>query len=106
MKATCTKFTKLRRNSLMGFANVAIVDWGMTLRDVAIHSRDGSRWAAPAARPQIGKDGTVIKDATTGKVAYVPIVEFTSRSARDAFSAAVIAAVLAHDPTALDEAAA
>jgi hypothetical protein len=104
MKATCTKFTKLRRNTLMGFADVAIIDWGMTLRDVAIHTKNGSTWAAPAARPQISKDGTVIKDATTGKVAYVPIVEFSSRAVRDAFSAAVIAAVQAHDATALDEA--
>jgi hypothetical protein len=104
MKVTCRKFTKLRRNTLLGFADVAIVDWGVTLRDVAIHSRNGSRWAAPPARPQL-KDGAVVKD-DAGKVQYTPIVEFASREARDAFSAAVIAAVQAHDAAALDEGAA
>jgi hypothetical protein len=103
MKATCKKFVRLRRNTLMGFADVAIVDWNLTLRDVAIHTKNGSRWAAPPARPQL-KDGIAVKD-DAGKIQYVPVIEFVSRDARDVFSAAVVAAVLAHDADAFDEAA-
>jgi hypothetical protein len=39
----------------------------------------------------------------TGKVAYTPILEFTSRAVRDAFSHAVIDAVLEGVPHAFDE---
>jgi hypothetical protein len=104
MKVICKKFVKLRRNTLVGFADISIVDWNLTLRDVSVHSKNGSRWASPPARPQI-RDNALVHD-DRGKVAYVPIVEFTSRDARDQFSAAVIAAVQAFDAAALDEAAA
>jgi hypothetical protein len=60
---------------------------------------------APPAKPQITRDGTLVKDAVTGKIAYTQIIELTSRDARDRFSAAVVAAAMARDPTAFDEAA-
>jgi hypothetical protein len=73
------------------------------IKDIAIHEKNGSRWAAPPARPQISKDGAVIRDDTTGKIAYAPIIEFGSRNSRDEFSKAVIAAVLARVPGAFAE---
>jgi hypothetical protein len=92
-KITCRDFRQLRRNTLLGFAEIAIEELGLVIKDVALHSKNGSRWAAPPAKPQI-KDGTVVID-DRGKPAYTPIIDFTSREARDRFSAAVIAAVLA-----------
>ena len=41
----------------------------------------------------IGADGTVLKDAATGKVRYVPVVTFTTKAIRNKWSDAVIAAL-------------
>jgi len=58
------------------------------------------RWAALPAKPML-KDGVLLKDAE-GKPLYLPLMEFTSKEARDAFSAAVVQAVLALCPDAFD----
>ena len=52
------------------------------------------------AKPQI-KDGVVVKD-NSGKAQYISIMEFSSREVRNAFSDAVIAAVLEHTPPAFE----
>jgi hypothetical protein len=93
MKIICRKFQPLARNTLRGFAEISIVDFGMSMRDVAIHTKNGAKWAQPPAKPQV-RDASVVKD-DAGKAQYVPIIEFTSRDARDHFSEAMIAAVLA-----------
>jgi hypothetical protein len=53
----------------------------MTMRDVAVHVKNGSALAQPPAKPQI-KDGVVVTD-NSGKAQYVNIIEFGSRDARD-----------------------
>ena len=95
MKIVCKKFSPLERNTLRGFAEINIVDIGMVIKDVALHTKNGSSWAQPPAKPQI-RDGVAVKD-DAGKVQYVPIIEFGSREARDKFSTTVVAAVLATD---------
>jgi hypothetical protein len=98
----CDDFRALRRNTLCGFAVVTIAELKLSIRDVAIHQKAESRWAQLPAKPQV-KDGALIKDTSTGKIAYTPIMEFTNKAVRDAFSAAVIAAVLEHAPDAFNE---
>ncbi len=101
----CNDFRALRRNTLQGFAVVTIDELKLTIRDVAIHQKGDARWAQLPAKPQV-KDGVLVKDAITGKVAYATVMEFTNRAVRDAFSAAVIAAVLERMPHVFDEVAA
>jgi hypothetical protein len=96
MKIVCREFLLLHRNTLQGFAEITIQDIGLTIKDVAIHDKNGSRWAQPPARAQV-RAGAVVTD-DNGKVQYFPIIEFTSREARDEFSKGVIAAVLARLP--------
>jgi len=69
--------------------------WMRSVRDDDIRRlrKNVSAWASPPSKPQI-KDGAVVKDEA-GKIAYVNIFEFSSREARDKFSAAVIEAVRA-----------
>jgi hypothetical protein len=98
----CNDFRVLRRNTLIGFAVVTIAELKLTIRDVAIHQKADSRWAQLPAKPQV-KDGALIKDATTGKIADAPVMEFTNKAVRDAFSHAVIAGVLEHAPDAFNE---
>jgi hypothetical protein len=87
----------LRRNSLLGFAKIELPS-GMIIADVTILTGARGPWASPPAKPLIDRDGAVMKDATTGKVRYAPIIEFTSKEIRDRWSAAVIEAMRAAHP--------
>jgi hypothetical protein len=100
---TVLDFKPLHRNTLVGFANIRIAEMHLEIRDVAIHVKGGSRWAQLPAKPMIDRDGAAIRDSTTGKIAYTNLFEFTDRATRDAFSHAVIAALLDACPNALVE---
>jgi hypothetical protein len=100
MKIQCSKFRPFNRNTLRGFCDIKLVDLDLAIKDVAIHEKNSSRWAALPAKPQL-KDGVIVKDAD-GKGQYVNILEFGSRDRRDEFSEAVIAAVLAIAPDAFE----
>jgi hypothetical protein len=92
---TISDFKSLERYSLRGFCTVSLPS-GMILHEVAIHLSNGAWWASPASRPQIGRDGTVLK-GDDNKLKYTPIVSLDSKATRDRFSASVIDALkLAH----------
>jgi len=99
---SCREFKPVVRNTLRGFADIRIAEMRLDIKDVAIYAKGESRWAALAANPMIDRTGVVIRDATTGKIQYANIFEFTDRATRDAFSRAVIAAVLELVPDALE----
>jgi DNA-binding cell septation regulator SpoVG len=90
----------LRRNSLLGFAKVELPS-GMVVTDVTILTGKRGPWASPPSKPMIDRDGVVMKDAN-GKIRYVPIIDFVSKDVRNKFSAAVIEAMRASHPEALD----
>ncbi len=96
---TCSDWRALQKNTLLGFARISIVELGLTIHDVAVHQKGDRMWAALPARPWI-KDGAVVTD-DAGKVQYSPLLEFGRREVRDAFSNAVIHAVLESFPDAL-----
>lgn len=98
----CVEFKPVVRNSLRGFAKVRIAEMRMTIHDVAIHAKDGGRWAQPPSKPMVGRDGVALKD-DHGKTKYSTVIEFESKAVRDAFSHAVVAAVLERYPGALEE---
>jgi hypothetical protein len=100
----CKNFRPFAKNTLVGFAEVYVKDLALVIKDVSLHRKNTARWAALPAKPLL-KDGLLMKDSE-GKGQYMPFAEFTSREARDAFSAAVITAVLAHSPNAFGEPAA
>jgi hypothetical protein len=98
---TCESFRPYRRNTLHGFCEILISELRLRIRDVALHQKGSARWAALPSKPQL-KDGVQIKDET-GKAQYTNIMEFTGREVRDAFSAAVVRAVLEREPSAFDD---
>jgi hypothetical protein len=102
---TCLSFKPLHRNTLRGFADIRIAELRLSIKDIAVHAKGDGRWAALPARPMIDKDGAVIRDRATGKIQYANIFEFTDRETRDAFSRAVVTAVLNLVPEAFDEVA-
>lgn len=86
----------LKKNSLRGFATVRIGK-ALKVSDVSVHCSNGKRWASLPSKPQINKEGVVLKD-DSGKVKYLPIVSWTDAESGDRFSEAVIAAVEAAHP--------
>jgi hypothetical protein len=101
LTVTCESFHPLVRNTLRGFAEISIAEMRLTIRDIAIHEKGEARWAQLPAKAQI-KDGTLVKDASR-KIQYFAIMDFDSRDVRDAFSRAVVQAVLERQPEAFDE---
>jgi hypothetical protein len=94
-------FTPLCRNTLRGFVVAIVPEMRMRIHDLSIHEQDGKRWVGLPAKPQIDRSGAVRKDAR-GKTLYVPILEFSDKVTRDAFSTRVVAAVLESFPNAFE----
>jgi hypothetical protein len=97
----CESFKPFRRNTLYGFAEILIAEIGLRIKDVTIFEKNGKRWASLPSKPML-KDNMLIKDED-GKGVYTNILEFPDRDVRDAFSQAVVAAVLEHAPDAFDD---
>jgi hypothetical protein len=98
---SCRAFHPLHRNTLRGFAEIHIEELRLTIRDVALHEKGTARWAQLPAKPQI-RDGELVRDEAD-KIQYVHLMDFDSRAVRDAFSAAVIRAVLEFAPAAFED---
>ena len=97
---TCESWKPLQRNTLRGFATVVIGELELRLTDVAVHAKGDRRWAQLPARPWVRNGVLVTGD--DGKIQYSPILEFARREVADAFSRAVIDAILRVDPHALE----
>jgi hypothetical protein len=101
LSVSCRAFHPLHRNTLRGFAEIRIDELCLSIRDVALHQKGDARWAQLPAKPQV-RDGALVRD-DSGKVQYIHMMDFDSRAVRDAFSAAVINAVLEFAPAAFDD---
>jgi hypothetical protein len=97
----CQEFRPLVRNTLRGFAEIHIAELKLTIRDIAMHRKGERCWAQLPAKPQV-KDGALVRD-DFGKIQYVHLMHFDSRVVSDAFSAAVVKAVLEYAPDAFEE---
>jgi hypothetical protein len=91
-KVICLDWRPCDRNTLKGFARVKIPSWGLIIDGVAVHAKEGRSWAQLPARPQIDKDGNIIRE-DDGKVRYAKIMEFDDKRRSWDFSDAVIEAV-------------
>jgi hypothetical protein len=104
LNITVTDFKPVTRNTtLVGFAIIRIAEMRLSIRDVAIHEKNGERWAQLPARPQIDREGVAIRK--DGKLQYATLLEWDDTATRGAFSAATIAALLEREPDAFRRAA-
>lgn len=92
-------FKPMARNTLRGFADVR-VGKSLLIKEVPVHVSNGKAWASLPSKPVL-KDGRVATDER-GKARYVPILEWADKDARDAFSEAVVEAVRAQAPDAVE----
>jgi hypothetical protein len=95
-------FKPLRSNTLFGFADIVIPEMRLRILDATVHESHGKRWVGLPAKLQITRDRSVRLDQR-GKVVYSPVLEFTDRATRDAFSARVIDALLEDFPGAFED---
>jgi hypothetical protein len=100
LTVSCHAFRPLHRNTLRGFAEIRIDELRLTVRDIAVHERGDSRWAQLPAKPQV-RDGELVHDSD-GKIQYFHLMNFDNRAVSDAFSAAVVRAVLEFAPAAFE----
>jgi len=80
LSIVCREFRPITQNTLVGFASIRVAELHLDIKDVALHQKGESRWAQLPAKPMIDKAGAVIRDASTGKIKYVNIFEFTDRA--------------------------
>jgi hypothetical protein len=97
-------FTPRTSNTLRGFCTITIPELHLKVYDITVHRKGAARWVGLPAKPQIGRDGSARRDEH-GKTLYTPILEFTDKPTRDAFSARVIAAVAEFAPAFEEEVA-
>jgi hypothetical protein len=92
------------RSSLRGFAKFRL---GRTLviNDCPAHCSHGRKWVALPAKPQLSRERELVRDAN-GKLQYSAVLEWTDRTASDAFSDAAVGAIEFLYPHAFDAEAA
>jgi hypothetical protein len=91
----------LRRNTLLGFCKAEFPS-GVIISDITVLTSPRGPWASPPSKPMLNRDGVTVKDDATGKVRYVPIVEFKSAEIRHRWSDVVIQAMRAAHPGAFE----
>jgi hypothetical protein len=101
LTVTCRGFHPLHRHTLRGFCEIRIDELRLVIRDIAIHERNGARWAQLPSRPQV-RDGELVHDEH-GKIQYFHLMNFDSREVADAFSRAVIRSLLEFAPSAFEK---
>jgi hypothetical protein len=86
--------------SLRGFADIKLPN-GLTVFGVGVFCANGRCWASLPSKPILGAEGVAKRDDATGKIKYVPTLEWPDRQTSDRFSAAVVDAVEAQHPGAV-----
>jgi hypothetical protein len=104
LTVTCDEFQPVLRNTLVGFAAIRIAELRLAILDVAVHQKGDSRWAQLPAKPQVYCDGELVElvrdDA--GRPQYIAMMKFDTPEIREAFSCAVVKAVMEHTPGAFE----
>lgn len=81
----CVAWRPLRKNTLVGFADLLLPRAGLVLVECSYHERDGAAWCSPPARE--------IRDASGARTGWKDCVAFQDKAARRAWSDAAVAAV-------------
>ena len=89
MPVKLLEWRAMERNTLRGFARVSV--GALEITDVTVHVSGDRRWASLPAKPQIDKEGGVIKK--DGKTQYAKVIAWLNKETQDRFSEAVIAAI-------------
>jgi hypothetical protein len=95
-------FRRFRRNSLFGFLDIEVSS-GLRIFDITLMKSGAAAWVGLPAKARIDENGHQAIDPETGKKAWLPVIQWRDRRTADAFSKAVIAALLRAHPDALGD---
>ena len=102
LTVTCTGFQAAAPKHAGRLRSIHIVELKLTIHDVTVHQHEnGVRWAALPSKAMIDRSGVAKRDGN-GKITYARVLDFDSRAISDAFSKAVINALLQFEPRAFD----
>jgi hypothetical protein len=91
------KWTPKGQGALRGFADLQLPN-GLRIYGCPVLFSHGRAWATFPARPQIGRDGQVIK--VDNKTQYTRLMEWSEPAVADRFSTVVVGLVRASEPQA------
>jgi hypothetical protein len=86
IKIICEEFRPFKKNTLVGFADLALPDLGLRIKECPVHRQNDRRWVAFPARPWTDPQG---------KKQWASIIEFLNGADREGFQAAAVVAVRA-----------
>ncbi len=100
MNIRLRSFDLVIRKHVLGYANVEIEDLGMVIHGVCLRTRDGAAYALPPGSLKLDADGQPRRHPDTGAPVYYPTVSFLDKEDFNAFSSAVVEAVMEASPEA------
>lgn len=80
-----TSWKAFRKNTLLGFFDLTLPS-GMIVHGCSVHERDGERWIGLPAQKFTKADGSA---------GFTPVIDFTSKEARQKFQEQALAAIAA-----------
>jgi hypothetical protein len=89
------EWRSFQRNTLLGFAKIRVPEWRLTFDGIAIHEKNGKRWAQLPSKPVLDANRELVKESD-GKLRYAKVIEFDDREISTRFSDAVVKAVEHH----------
>jgi hypothetical protein len=95
-------YTPRRSGALICSCTVIVPEMRLRVIDATVFQSHGERWCGLPGKPQIDKDGQARRDDRSN-VVYSPVIQFTDRDVRDAFSDRVIEPLLEAYPDAFDD---
>jgi hypothetical protein len=99
----CVGWTRHQQGTRVGFCDVLIPEIGLVINELPVFAQNGKRWSLFPAKAQISFDGQVMREPSSGKPKYISVMKITDEDQRRSFSAAVIDAVLKHNPRAFEQ---
>ncbi len=90
----------VKKSTLLGFVTVRLPS-GLIVSDITVHSSAGKTWVNLPGKPMLDRDGQAMRDPATGKPKFTKILEWANKATADKFSTAVIAALEAEHPGAM-----
>ena len=97
----CVGWTPIGKNSLLGKCDIKIAELRLSIKGVLVLQSNGVRWASLPSPAMLDKNGVALRD-DAGRIKYNAVFSFDNKQVRDAFSAAIIDAVLTAYPGALE----
>ncbi|OOG66726.1 hypothetical protein B0E45_26165 [Sinorhizobium sp. A49] len=98
MIAVCLKLKPVVSGALCGYADLRVVDWGVTLFGCGCFvSRTGLASVALPTKPLVRTDGVIWRDKC-GKRCFDPVLSFDDLTALRLFSDAAVSAIGLCDP--------